>query len=61
MWTVKFRNGMLKRFKFPIRTTAEGKAEPLGGYSTGTEDLKSPLLCTEPDSTWAKELPTLKK
>ncbi len=21
MWTVKFRNGMVKRFKFPIRTT----------------------------------------
>ena len=28
MWTVKFRNGTLKRFKFPIRTTPEGKAEP---------------------------------
>lgn len=26
MWTVKFRNGNLKRFKFPIRTTAEGAA-----------------------------------
>jgi adenylylsulfate reductase, subunit B len=24
MWTVKFRNGNMKRFKFPIRTTAEG-------------------------------------
>ena len=24
MWTVKFRNGNLKRFKFPIRTTPEG-------------------------------------
>ncbi len=31
MWTVKFRNGTLKRFKFPIRTTPEGKAEPAGG------------------------------
>ena len=28
MWTVKFRNGTLKRFKFPIRTTAEGTAVP---------------------------------
>ncbi len=26
MWTVKFRNGNMKRFKFPIRTTAEGAA-----------------------------------
>jgi len=26
MWTIKFRNGNIKRFKFPIRTTAEGSA-----------------------------------
>ena len=33
MWTVKFRNGMLKRFKFPIRTTPEGNAvKPDGGF-----------------------------
>ena len=61
MWTVKFRNGTLKRFKFPIRTTPEGKAEPLGGFETGTDDIKSPVLCTEPASTGGKELPTLKK
>ncbi len=60
MWTVKFRSGALKRFKFPIRTTPEGKAEPLAGCNTGTEDLKDPLLCTEPDSL-RYELPTLKK
>jgi adenylylsulfate reductase subunit B len=29
MWTIKFRNGTLKRFKFPIRTTAEGSIDPL--------------------------------
>lgn len=60
MWTVKFRNGTIKRFKFPIRTTPEGKAEPLAGLSTGTDDLKSNLLCTEPDSL-GYQLPTLKK
>lgn len=27
MWTVKFRNGKLKRFKFPIRTTPEGSVQ----------------------------------
>ena len=27
MWTVKFRNGILKRFKFPIRTTAEDSVD----------------------------------
>jgi adenylylsulfate reductase subunit B len=61
MWTVKFRNGQVKRFKFPIRTTPEGKANPLAGYATGTEDIKSPVLCTEPASTGQDTLPTLKK
>jgi adenylylsulfate reductase subunit B len=31
MWTIKFRNGTMKRFKFPIRTTPEGSADPYGG------------------------------
>jgi adenylylsulfate reductase subunit B len=31
MWTIKFRNGTLKRFKFPIRTTAEGSIDPYRG------------------------------
>ena len=49
MWTVKFRNGMLKRFKFPIRTTPEGKAQPTGGFET-KPSLEGPVLFTEPDS-----------
>ena len=28
MWTIKFRNGNVKRFKFPIRTTVEGSIDP---------------------------------
>ena len=31
MWTIKFRNGTMKRFKFPIRTTPEGSIEPYAG------------------------------
>jgi adenylylsulfate reductase subunit B len=31
MWTVKFRNGILKRFKFPIRTTAEDSVDCYSG------------------------------
>ena len=31
MWTIKFRNGNIKRFKFPIRTTPEGSADPTAG------------------------------
>ena len=27
-WTVKFRNGAIKRFQFPIRTTPEGSIKP---------------------------------
>jgi len=50
MWMIKFRNGMLKRFKFPIRTTPEGTAEPLGGFDEGPSDLKGLNLMTEPAS-----------
>ena len=31
MWTIKFRNGNMKRFKFPIRTTSEGSIDCYGG------------------------------
>ena len=50
MWTVKFRNGTLKRFKFPIRTTPEGEAQPSGGFPEDNTDLDSPALYTEPAS-----------
>ena len=60
MWTVKFRNGTLKRFKFPIRTTEEGKAVPDGGWSTSNDDLKSPVLFTEPESLGLPEVVTIK-
>jgi adenylylsulfate reductase subunit B len=49
MWTIKFRNGTVKRFKFPIRTTPEGKAEPAGGWKTDPA-LDGPALSTEPES-----------
>ena len=59
LWSVKFRNGQVKRFKFPIRTIPEGSAEPDAGWSTGTEDLKSPVLRTEPCSSGLPELPKI--
>ncbi len=37
MWTVKFRNGTVKRFKFPIRTKPEGSVDPYAG--TGEADI----------------------
>lgn len=50
LWTVQFRSDEIrpKRFKFPIRTTPEGKAQPFDHYDTGDEDLKSPTLMCEP-------------
>lgn len=29
-WTIRFRNGIVKRFEFPTRTTPEGSADPYG-------------------------------
>jgi adenylylsulfate reductase subunit B len=45
MWTCKFRNGTIKRFKFPIRTTPEGKANAYQDLKGN--DLDSQLLSTE--------------
>jgi adenylylsulfate reductase subunit B len=59
MWTVKFRNGNLKRFKFPIRTTQEGVAEPAGGFKTHL-DLNSTALSTEPEALGLPAVFTLK-
>ncbi len=56
IWTVKFRDGQISRFRFPIRTKPEGSIQPDAGFNTGTSDLKSPLLRTEPDSTGMSDL-----
>jgi len=55
MWTVKFRNGTIKRFKFPIRTTQEGAAVPDGGFET-KGDLNAPELFTEPASSGQEQI-----
>jgi adenylylsulfate reductase subunit B len=60
MWTITFRDKTIKRFKFPIRTTPEGEANPTAGFDTGTEDLHDYILATEPDSL-GTEVPTIKK
>ncbi len=53
MWTVKFRNSNVKRFKFPIRTTPEGAANE---YPDGKgENLDDERLFLE------TELPTPQK
>jgi adenylylsulfate reductase subunit B len=45
MWTCKFRNGTIKRFKFPIRTTPEGQAN--GYLDLKGQDIESQSLATE--------------
>ena len=58
MWTVKFRDGTVKRFKFPIRTTPEGSIKPFEGKPLPTDaDLDNELLFTELGTT----LMTMKK
>jgi adenylylsulfate reductase subunit B len=59
MWTVKFRDGSIKRFKFPTRTTPEGSAKPLVDYATH-DDLNSQALATEPASLGLSAVPTIK-
>ncbi len=46
MWTIKFRNGNTKRFKFPIRTTPEGSIDPFGGKPQ-PGDINSQCYFTE--------------
>ena len=50
MWTIKFRNGNMKRFKFPIRTTPEGSADPKLGFSDKKLDqIEDPLVLFNED------------
>jgi adenylylsulfate reductase subunit B len=56
MWSVKFRDGDIKRFRFRTRTIPEGSADPDADFSTGSTDLKSPILRTEPESSGMSDL-----
>ncbi len=51
MWTVKFRNGSIKRFKFPIRTTVEGSIDVYGGLpEADVKNIKNPGFFTHQGS-----------
>ncbi len=48
MWTIKFRNGVIKRFKFPIRLVPEGSVDPYAGKpEPNYDDIKKPGLFTQ--------------
>ncbi len=52
MWTIKFRDGKIKRFKFPIRTTQEGSIEVMKGWEEPSDsELDNELLFDEIGST----------
>ena len=60
MWTVKYRDGQMKRFKFPIRTTPWGSIEPHQGLPDPSVDgAKEPGLCGEAKYLGVPALPAL--
>ena len=62
MWTVKFRNGQVKRFKFAIRTTPWGSIEPFQGFPKPTaETMKQAALCGQAKYLGVPQLPTVSK
>ena len=50
MWTIKFRDGEVKRFKFRVRTTPVGSIDPYGN-KPAAGNLKDQLLFTEAGRT----------
>ncbi len=49
-WTIKFRDGEVKRFTFPVRTTPVGSIDPYRG-KPAAGNLKDQLLFTEAGKT----------
>ncbi len=62
MWTVQFRDGQLKRFRFPIRTTPEGSVVAYSGVpEASAEGLKDQMLAGEPEALGVSQLAQLQK
>ncbi len=60
MWTVKFRNGNMKRFKFAIRTTPWGSIEPFQGLPAPVAgDAGGPGLSGQAKYLGVPTLPTV--
>jgi adenylylsulfate reductase subunit B len=61
MWTVQFRDGRVKRFKFPTRTKPEGSVVPFVGMEEANEaELRSIKLAGEPKWLGVDEIPAPK-
>ena len=60
MWTVKYRNGQMKRFKYPIRTTPWGSIDAFrDAPALPKSEIKSQLLAGEPKWLMVDQLPGL--
>ncbi len=60
MWTIKFRNGKVKRYKFPIRTTPEGSVQAYKGLpEADLANIEKPGYFTTQGA--GKTLPVIKK
>jgi len=59
-WKIKYRDGRVKEFAFPIRTTPWGSIKSPSDYEAPDADsLNSPLLAHEPTALKVDKLPTL--
>jgi adenylylsulfate reductase subunit B len=60
-WKITYRDGRVKRFDFPIRTTKWGSTQPAQAFTLAQEKLNTELLAHEPEMLMTgKDLPTLK-
>jgi adenylylsulfate reductase subunit B len=60
MWAIQYRNGEVKRFKYPIRTTAWGSINPEVDLPVAVEDAAgTQLLAGEPQYLLVDALPAL--
>jgi len=58
MWTVKYRNGQMKRFKYPIRTTPWGTIDPFRvSASPQPDQLKTQTLYGQSEYLGVDTLP----
>ena len=59
-WKIRYRDGRLKEFRFPIRTTPWGSIKSPADYEApDMNDLGSPMLAHEPAALKVEKLPTL--
>jgi adenylylsulfate reductase subunit B len=59
-WKIKYRDGRVKEFAFPIRTTPWGSIQSPSDYAVpDAKELNSVLLAHEPEALKIDALPTL--